>query len=219
MGYSFSGHSCVSWFAFRLCRRSQVGHDRFWRRTEEAPGDAHAADLGLPIRRAEGYRRDMDLERVEIPSQIAAVAALARETWTQHYVPLIGAAQVEYMLAKFQSAEAIARQITTEGYEYYWAPGAGYLALVPDPVRKSVMLSKIYVLADRRGTGEGRAMVEFAEKRAAELGGAELWLTVNKHNAGSIAFYERMGFRKTEAVVTDIGGGFVMDDWRMAKTV
>ena len=159
----------------------------------------------------------MGLIRVENREQIAAVAALARETWTQHYVPIIGAAQVEYMLAKFQSAEAIARQITTEGYEYYWAPGAGYLALVPDPVRKSVMLSKIYVLADRRGTGVGRAMVAFAEKRAAELGGAELWLTVNKHNAGSIAFYEKTGFRKTEALVTDIGGGFVMDDWRMAK--
>lgn len=161
----------------------------------------------------------MDLERVKTPAQIAAVAALARETWMQHYVPIIGAAQVEYMLAKFQSPEAIARQIAAEGYEYYVAPGAGYLALVPEPVRKSAMLSKIYVLAGRRGTGLGRAMVAFAEKRAAELGAAELWLTVNKRNAGSIAFYEKMGFRKTEARVTDIGGGFVMDDWRMAKPV
>lgn len=159
----------------------------------------------------------MDLERVETPTQIAAVAALARETWTQHYVPLIGAAQVDYMLARFQSREAIARQIAAEGYEYYLAPDAGYLALVPDPARQSVMLSKIYVRASLRGTGVGRTMVEFAEKRAAELGAAELWLTVNKHNAGSIAFYEKMGFRKTEALVTDIGGGFVMDDWRMAK--
>ena len=161
----------------------------------------------------------MDLERVETPSQIAAVAELARETWMQHYVPLIGAAQVEYMLARFQSAEAIARQIAAEGYEYYWVPGAGYLALVPDLARKSAMLSKLYVRASLRGTGVGRTMVEFAEKRAAELGVAELWLTVNKHNAGSIAFYEKTGFRKTAALVTDIGGGFVMDDWRMAKRI
>ena len=161
----------------------------------------------------------MDLERVETPAQIAATAALARETWMQHYVPLIGAAQVEYMLARFQSAEAIARQIAAEGYEYYLAPETGYLALVPDPARNSVMLSKLYVREKRRGTGMGRAMVEFAAKRAAELGAAELWLTVNKRNAGSIAFYEKTGFRKTEALVTDIGGGFVMDDWRMAKPV
>ena len=161
----------------------------------------------------------MNLERVASPEQIAAVAALARETWTQHYVPIIGAAQVEYMLAKFQSAEAIARQIAAEGCEYYLAPGAGYLALAPDVAGKSVLLSKIYVKEDRRGTGLGRALVEFAEKRAGELGCRELWLTANRNNAGSIAFYERLGFRKTQSLVTDIGGGFVMDDWRMAKTL
>ena len=161
----------------------------------------------------------MNLERVASPEQIAAVAALARETWTQHYVPIIGAAQVEYMLAKFQSAEAIARQIAAEGYEYYLAPGAGYLALVPDPAKKSLLLSKIYVRATLRGTGLGRAMVTFAETRCVELGCRELWLAVNRNNAGSIAFYERLGFRKTQSLVTDIGGGFVMDDWRMAKDV
>ena len=161
----------------------------------------------------------MNLERVASPDQIAAVAALARETWTQHYVPIIGAAQVEYMLAKFQSAEAIARQIAAEGYEYYLAPGAGYLALVPDPAKKSLLLSKIYVKASARGTGLGRALAEFAERRCCELGCNELWLTVNRNNAGSIAFYERLGFRKTQTLVTDIGGGFVMDDWRMAKTL
>lgn len=161
----------------------------------------------------------MKLERVASPEQIAAVAALARETWTQHYVPIIGAAQVEYMLAKFQSAEAIARQIAAEGYEYYLAPGAGYLALVPDPAKKSLLLSKIYVRATLRGTGLGRTLVGFAERRCSELGCNELWLTVNRNNAGSIAFYERLGFRKTQTLVTDIGGGFVMDDWRMAKDV
>lgn len=161
----------------------------------------------------------MKLERVGNRGQIATVAELARETWTQHYTPIIGAAQVEYMLEKFQSMEAIARQILAEGYEYYLAPGGGYLALVSDMAKKSVLLSKIYVRETLRGTGLGRAMVVFAEKRSAELGCRELWLTVNKNNAGSIAFYERMGFCKTRRVLTDIGGGFVMDDWRLAKAV
>ena len=161
----------------------------------------------------------MKLERVETSGQIAAVAALAKEVWTKHYVPIVGAAQVDYMLEKFQSPEAIARQIASEGCEYYIAPDAGYLALVPDAARKSMLLSKIYVKAESRGAGLGRAMVEFAEKRCAELGCGELWLTVNRNNFGSISFYERMGFRKAHPLVTDIGGGFVMDDWRMAKTI
>lgn len=161
----------------------------------------------------------MKLERVESQEQIAAVVKLARETWMPHYAPIIGAAQVDYMLDKFQSPAAIARQIAAEGYEYYLAPGAGYLALVPDAPKKRVLLSKIYVKAESRGTGLGRAMVEFAERRCSELGCTELWLTVNRNNLGSIAFYERMGFRKTREAVTDIGGGFAMDDWWMAKAV
>ena len=161
----------------------------------------------------------MKLERVKSEEQIAAVAALARETWTQHYVPIIGAAQVEYMLARFQSTEAIARQMAKDGYEYYLAPGAGYCALVPDTAKASMLLSKIYVCEALRGTGLGRAMVEFAVARSVDLECGELWLTVNIHNVRSIAFYERMGFRKTNRLVTDIGGGFAMDDWRMAKVV
>lgn len=161
----------------------------------------------------------MGLVRVESREQIAAVAALAREIWTRHYTPIIGAAQVAYMLERFQSAEAIAQQIAEEGFEYYLEPDAGYLALVPDVPARRVLLSKIYVQEDRCGTGLGRAMVEWAQTRCAQLGCRELWLTVNKHNSGSIAFYERMGFRKTKAMVTDIGNGYVMDDWRMAKAV
>ena len=161
----------------------------------------------------------MKCNRVHEPEQIEAVAKLAREIWTEHYVPIIGAAQVEYMLGKFQSGPAVARQIFGEGYEYYLVPDAAYLALVPDGERKSVLLSKIYVKATQRGTGLGRALAEFAAARCGELGANELWLTVNRNNAGSIAFYERMGFRKTNELVTDIGNGFVMDDWRMAKTM
>jgi alpha-L-arabinofuranosidase len=46
-----------------------------------------------------------------------------------------------------------------------------------------------------------------------------LWLTVNKNNAGSIAFYQWCEFVIAEPMVTDIGGGFVMDDYRMVKRV
>ena len=44
-------------------------------------------------------------------------------------------------------------------------------------------------------------------------------LTVNRHNAGSIAFYERMGFAVAGALVQEIGEGFVMDDYRMVKAI
>jgi hypothetical protein len=42
---------------------------------------------------------------------------------------------------------------------------------------------------------------------------------VNKYNSQPIAVYEKLGFRVVAAVVQDIGGGFVMDDYRMEKTL
>ena len=40
-----------------------------------------------------------------------------------------------------------------------------------------------------------------------------IWLTVNKHNNGTIAVYKKFGMKIIRSQVTDIGNGFVMDDY------
>lgn len=42
-------------------------------------------------------------------------------------------------------------------------------------------------------------------------------LSGNKRNAKAIAAYQRNSFVIADSVVTDIGNGFVMDDYIMAK--
>ncbi len=164
----------------------------------------------------------IEMREVTVAADAEAVAALARDIWTRHYVPIIGQAQTDYMLDRFQSAPAIAGQIA-QGCRYFLAvDGAerlGYLAFVAEPDGRSVLLSKIYVRGEKRRGGVGRAMLAFVEARCAESGATELWLTVNRRNADAIAFYRRMGFAVTGDRVTDIGGGFVMDDHRMAKSI
>ena len=54
-------------------------------------------------------------------------------------------------------------------------------------------------------------------RRAA--GARTLMLNVNKHNTQAIRAYEKHGFAIRDAVVVDIGGGFVMDDYVMAKRI
>lgn len=153
---------------------------------------------------------------------IERVAAMARDIWRDHYVPIIGETQTDYMLDKFQSALAITGQISA-GYRYYVAlqdgTPVGYCAFVPDPADQRVLLSKLYVSRSRRGQGIGAAMVAFVENACTAMGKRELWLTVNRHNTGSIAFYRRIGFSVTGALVQDIGHGYVMDDFRMAKSL
>lgn len=81
------------------------------------------------------------------------------------------------------------------------------------------MISKIYVTKAGRGGGFGRKLLDFAEDVCRERQIPALWLTVNKNNTGSVAWYTRMGFKNAGAIVQDIGAGFVMDDYRMEKTI
>ncbi len=152
--------------------------------------------------------------------QMQSVSRLAFRIWKEHYTPIIGQSQVDYMLGNLQTPEAIREQIR-EGYWYYlvYHQGreAGYLALKPE--KDSAQLSKIYVISDLRGLGLGRKALEHAQNVCLEAGLTRLWLTVNKNNHGAISFYERTGFFNSGSVVQDIGGGFVMDGYKMVKSL
>lgn len=149
-------------------------------------------------------------------ADLTAIANLADIIWREHYTPIIGPEQVEYMLGKFQSADAMAQQIS-EGVDYYtlWLDDllVGYLSFYTKG--EVLFLSKIYVLSQLRGQGIGQQAMGFIKEQALSHGLERIQLTVNKYNTGSITAYERMGFKKVDEVVMDIGGGFVMDDYVM----
>jgi GNAT superfamily N-acetyltransferase len=163
-----------------------------------------------------------EMIRVREAAEIKSVVVLAREIWNEHFVPIVGQEQIDYMLSKYQSAAAITQQIAS-GYEYFLVvnnhENVGYFAIVTRPSGEGTQLSKIYVREDQRGHGLGGAIMEFVVERSVEIGSRELWLTVNRHNAGPIVFYESMGFTKSDSLVQDIGNGFVMDDFRMVKKI
>ena len=162
---------------------------------------------------------DIQFVPVTTAQQLDAVAGLARDIWYEYYVPLIGQRQVDYMVSTFQSSEAMAQQMR-EGYEYFTTERdgrvIGYCAVQPKPAEGSLFLSKLYLLRDARGAGTGRVCMEFIEQLARRRGLKLLWLTVNKGNP-AVKAYERLGFRIAADLVMDIGGGFVMDDFRMEK--
>ncbi len=153
---------------------------------------------------------------------VLIVDALAHSIWREYFVPIIGSPQVEYMLEKFQSRLAILNQIENDGFLYYLLEDktgnrVGYFAVVPQP--KELFLSKLYVTAENRRKGYGRCALEFIETLARDTGFSRITLTVNKNNTASINAYKKLGFAITDSLVTDIGDGFVMDDYKMEKPV
>lgn len=164
---------------------------------------------------------EIKMVRVRTAAEIEKVAALANQIWHEHYATLISAAQIDYMLAELQSAPAITRQMSEEGYEYYLidADGndVGYMGLRQGDGK--MMLSKMYILADKRGRGYAREAFDYIENLCLRRGLKAVWLTVNRNNTGSVDVYRKRGFEVVREEVADIGGGFVMDDYIMEKRI
>ena len=162
----------------------------------------------------------MSIDLITDLNQLQKVEALATEIWHEHYTPIIGKAQVEYMLEKFQSVSAMKKQMD-EGYEYYSISEndslIGYLSI--QPRKEHLFLSKAYVHSKYRGFGYGKEAFYFVEIRAKELQLNKVQLTVNKYNSKTISVYEKFGFKKLKEAVFDIGKGYIMDDFVMEKHI
>ncbi len=159
------------------------------------------------------------IQKVISNDDILITAKLALCIWNEHYVPMIGQEQVDYMIKNFQSPEVIENQINHEDYEYFiiyhQSLPSGYIAIKQRG--NELFLSKFYVIKEKRGTGLGREGMDFIALKGREFGAGKITLTVNKNNVNSIKAYEKLGFTNDGPVVTDIGNGYVMDDFKMSK--
>ncbi len=148
--------------------------------------------------------------------QINITSKIAYEIWCDHYYPILGKSQIDYMLDKFQSPEAISEQISAKNYSYYLIQHnkefIGYIALQAQ--EKALFISKFYIKKIFRGNGHGREAMNFIIEQSKKLDLNKIFLTVNKYNTDSMRVYEKLGFTQTEPIVQDIGRGFVMDDYK-----
>jgi ribosomal protein S18 acetylase RimI-like enzyme len=160
------------------------------------------------------------INQVESNNDISLVEMLANKIWQEHYPPIIGKDQVNYMLGKFQSTPAIKRQIK-DGVNYHLvfeqSHPVGYFSYHYE--NGALFLSKIYVSKEVRGKGIGRRALDFILDQAKSQSAKAIRLTVNKFNTATIAAYRKLGFETVDSVVKDIGGGYVMDDYLMEMPV
>lgn len=153
------------------------------------------------------------------------LAALADEIWHEYWPALIGIAQTDYMVEQFQNLEAIERSINDDAYEYWLLHAAddnrliGYTGGHVELPTSRFFISKLYLRAQERGRGFASAAVRFYEDLCRIRGLSALYLTVNKENELAIRAYKGKGFRTIDATISDIGNGFVMDDYLMQKDI
>lgn len=152
---------------------------------------------------------------IQSPDEIQKLAVLANEIWHEYFPCLLTEAQINYMVEKFQSEEALTKQIA-EGYQYciflYQNQPAGYFGVCLQS-DGSLFLSKLYLKQEYRGKGLASVLFQEVQHLAKICGASSIWLTVNKHNDQAIAVYKHFGMEIIRSQVTDIGSGFVMDDY------
>lgn len=152
---------------------------------------------------------------------LPSLAKLAGVIWRQHYPGIISREQIDYMLARMYSLDVLRDEIRTQGIHFYrlQAEGqfAGFASIGPASEVGVMKLHKLYLLPELHGRGLGSRLLKHCEAEARRFGAQHLILSVNKRNTKAIAAYQRNGFAIAESVVTDIGNGFVMDDFIMAK--
>lgn len=160
---------------------------------------------------------DMNYLNVKTDDDIKILADLASEIWHKYWPKILSPAQIDYMVAKFQSCNAIKEQLEDEGYIYnimeYNDKNIGYFGVCPKD--DYLFLSKIYINDDYRGQGLGKEAFKRIIELAKENNKNSIRLTVNKYNSNTIETYKKWGFDTINDVVTDIGNDFVMDDYIM----
>lgn len=156
-----------------------------------------------------------------VAADLPVVQRLAHEIWHRHYPGIITTEQIDYMLARGYALPALAKFLGASGAGLLLATAdgtaVGFAAYLPAAEPATTKLDKLYVLPQYHGAGLGRRLIDAVAAAARLEKSATLILNVNKHNASAIRAYERCGFAIRDAVVVDIGGGHVMDDYVMAR--
>lgn len=153
------------------------------------------------------------------PPDVPAISALAREIWQASYPGIITQEQIDFMLEQRYGVERLYDDLeqADKWLDQAFCDGRRIGFAFSELHKGEFKLDKLYIHPDAQRRGVGGQLIEHVAERARKLGYPVVILAVNKRNEKAIASYKKYGFVVREAVVDDIGCGFVMDDYIMEK--
>lgn len=147
------------------------------------------------------------------------ISTLAATIWWHHYVNIISAAQIDYMLRQRYQPELIEQQLLNP--DIWWRKLTlnntiiGFSCCMRTHNPGELKIDKLYIHPDHHRKGYGALLVADALQILRENHLQSLILTVNKNNRSAISAYRHYGFVITGDSIVDIGNGFVMNDYLM----
>lgn len=153
-------------------------------------------------------------------AEVLLIRDLAERIWYASYAEMLTQAQIRYMLDWMYAPHKLAAEIEREVRYLIVREGSqavGYLAW--ELMESVAFLNKLYLVPHYQGRGWGQIMLDQFLAEAREAGARQAELRVNRSNARALKAYRRAGFAPVGEVVTDIGNGFVMDDFIFRKSL
>jgi len=153
-------------------------------------------------------------------ADLRTISELAGRIWRAHYPSILSVAQIEYMLAWMYDVEQLGRDLG-QGvvYELLFEGdrALGFCGYQEFPGH--LKLHKLYLEVSEHHRGLGSMLLRHVEEEARRRGLEKVVLGVNRLNEKAIRAYRRNGYVIREPLKTDIGNGFVMDDFIMEKVL
>ena len=166
-----------------------------------------------------------DVETIRISpatfEELPVISRLAGMIWPQAYRQILSEGQIRYMLAMMYDQTILEqeyRESTRFDLIYDGEMPIGFISYGPCKEHPGVCakLHKLYLDSAYHNRGIGTLALLHVIEEARRKGYQKLTLNVNRKNAAAMRAYERNGFHKEKETVTDIGLGYVMDDYVMA---
>ncbi len=138
-------------------------------------------------------------------AELSRVADLANRIWPEAFAGILPAERIPGMLAEIYAPDTLAADITERGHQYWLATLDGRDVGFASAYRADgrVWIKKLYLLAETRGLGLGKALIAAARTHF----GPDLpvALYVNDGNAKAIAFYRSQGFEIEKHALVRMG--------------
>ena len=140
------------------------------------------------------------------PEDVEALQNISIETFSATFGPYNTEANLKGYLKKAYDIKILQQELSNPNSEFYFAYEdskiAGYLKINILDAQSEKMADnfffflRIYVRENFKRHGIGKKMLEFAVKRASDLGKNRLWLGVWEKNFAAQKFYYSLGFEK-----------------------
>ncbi|MGN7819466.1 GNAT family N-acetyltransferase [Chitinophaga sp. 22536] len=155
-------------------------------------------------------------------ADIPVIQELTERIWRPTYQRILEPAQIDYMIDMMYSTAALTKQIAELNHKFIILQDdkrpIGYASYSTTDTEGVYKLHKIYLDSTYQGKGVGRFLLDTVIRQVKKLGATILELDVNRYNKARF-FYEKMGFSTYKEKDTDIGNGYLMEDYVMRKSL